>query len=227
MKKAKTSSKSLIEIDFMHFEQEIAKSLLEIEAVKLSPLQPFTWASGILSPIYCDNRIALSHPEVRTMIKLGLKEASMQMPEFDVVAGIATAGIPHGALLADLLGKPFAYIRSSPKDHGRQNLIEGEIKSGDRVLLIEDLISTGGSVLKAVDAAESAGAIVVGVLAIFSYGFERAKNAFADRNIPFATLTNYGTLIQIAADNGYINANDADTLEQWRSNPEGWAPLYA
>jgi orotate phosphoribosyltransferase len=210
----------------MHFEHEIAKQLLAIKAVKLSPLQPFTWASGILSPIYCDNRIALSYPEVRSLIKAGLAEASSQFADFDVVAGVATAGIPHGALLADVLGKPFAYIRSSPKDHGRQNLIEGEIAPGQKVLLIEDLISTGGSVLKAVDAVEQSGAVPVGVLAIFTYGFDRATKAFAERNMPLVTLTNYSALIQIAAESGYINANDAQTLEDWRVNPEGWGPLY-
>jgi orotate phosphoribosyltransferase len=211
----------------MHFEQTIAKQLLEIKAVKLSPLQPFTWASGILSPIYCDNRIALSYPDVRETIKQGLAEASTQVPDFDVVAGIATAGIPHGALLADILGKPFAYIRSSPKDHGRQNLIEGIIEPRQNVLLIEDLISTGGSVLKAVDAVEAIGAHVIGVLAIFSYGFDKAITSFEARGIPLITLTNYNTLIKIAAESGYININDAETLENWRKNPEGWSPLYA
>jgi orotate phosphoribosyltransferase len=208
------------------FEQNIARSLLEIKAVKLNVTQPFTWASGILSPIYCDNRVALSHPAVRTLIKQGLAAACADFPDVDVIAGVATAGIPHGALVADVLGKPFAYVRSSAKDHGRQNLIEGEITAGARVLLIEDLISTGGSVLKAVDAVEAAGATVIGVLAIFTYGFDKAKLAFEARNIPLVTLTNYQALTQIAAETGYIHPNDAATLEQWRSNPEGWGPLY-
>jgi orotate phosphoribosyltransferase len=216
---------SILEKTF--FEQHIAQGLLEIKAVKLSVMQPFTWASGIVSPIYCDNRIALSHPHVRTLIKQGLAEASAQFADIDVIAGIATAGIPHGALLADVLGKPFAYVRSSAKDHGRQHLIEGEIPSGARVLLVEDLISTGGSVLKAVDAVEAAGAQVIGVLAIFTYSFDKAKLAFEARNIPVVTLTNYPTLTRIAAETGYIHPNDAATLEQWRDNPEGWSPLYA
>lgn len=211
----------------MHFEQEIAKSLLEIKAVKLNVAQPFTWASGILSPIYCDNRVALSYPLVRSQIKDGLVKMSADFAEFDVVAGIATAGIPHGALLADALGKPFAYVRSSAKDHGRQNLIEGEISAGQRVLLVEDLISTGGSVLKAADAVLQTGAEIAGVLAIFTYGFDRAQKAFAERSIPLITLTNYSALINIAAETGYIHPNDAATLEQWRTNPEGWSPLYA
>jgi orotate phosphoribosyltransferase len=211
----------------MNFEQDIAKGLLNIKAVKLNVASPFTWASGILSPIYCDNRVALSYPDVRNLIKAGLADASSQFPDFEVVAGIATAGIPHGALLADVLGKPFAYVRSSPKEHGRQNLIEGEIGPGQKVLLVEDLISTGGSVLKAVDAVQQAGAEVVGVLAIFTYGFDKSVAAFASRGIPLVTLTNYTTLIQIAAQMGYIDPNDNSTLEKWRSNPEGWAPLYA
>ncbi len=211
----------------MHFEQEIARGLLDIKAVKLSVMAPFTWASGILSPIYCDNRVALSHPSLRDIIKAGLVEASSKFADFDVVAGIATAGIPHGVLLADVLGKPFAYVRSSPKDHGRQNLIEGEISIGQKVLLVEDLISTGGSVLKAVDAVQAVGAEVIGVLAIFTYGFDRAAVAFRERNIPLVTLTNYSALIEIAAKSGYINPDDCETLQQWRSNPEGWSPLYA
>jgi orotate phosphoribosyltransferase len=208
-------------------EQNIARYLLEIQAVKLNTLMPYTWASGILSPIYCDNRVALSHPHVRNEIKQALATAAEQFGEIDVIAGVATAGIPHGVLVADVLGKPFAYVRSSAKEHGRQNLIEGEIAKGQRVLLIEDLISTGGSVLKAVDAVLEAGAEVVGVLAIFTYGFDRAAAAFEARKIPLVTLTNYHTLIKIAAEAGYIKSSDANTLEEWRANPDGWGALYA
>lgn len=208
-------------------ESEVARNLLEIKAVKLSPNEPFTWASGLLSPIYCDNRVALSHPAVRSFLKNCLAEKSRSFGDFDVVAGVATAGIPHGALLADVLEKPFIYVRSSAKDHGRRNQIEGELKTGQRVLVIEDLISTGGSCLVAVDALRDAGAIVTGVLAIFQYGFAKADKAFADKDVPFTTLSNYDALVQEAARTGYVSESDLNTLKQWRENPESWGALYA
>lgn len=211
----------------MNIAAKTARHLLEIKAVKLSPHDPFTWASGILSPIYCDNRVALSFPAVRTFLKLCLAEQSASFGSFDVVAGVATAGIPHGVLLADALGKPFIYVRSSAKDHGRRNLIEGELPAGQRVLVIEDLISTGGSCLMAAEALREAGAKVVGVLAIFQYGFAKASAAFAEKNIPFQTLTNYDVLVQEAARIGYVTEEDLNTLRQWRENPEGWGALYA
>ena len=204
----------------------VARHLLDIQAVKLRPNDPFTWASGMLSPIYCDNRVALSHPAVRTYLKQALAEQSKNFPEFDVVAGVATAGIPHGVLLADALEKPFIYVRSSAKDHGRRNLIEGELAPGQRVLVIEDLISTGGSCLVAVDALREAGAEVVGVLAIFQYGFAKADAAFAAKKVTFHTLTNYDTLVQEAARSGYVTEQDLTTLKKWRENPEGWGALY-
>ncbi len=207
-------------------EAEVARNLLEIKAIKLSPNDPFTWASGIQSPIYCDNRVALSYPAVRSFIKQCLAEKSRAFGNFDVVAGVATAGIPHGALLADALEKPFIYVRSSPKDHGRRNLIEGELHAGQRVLVVEDLISTGGSCIVAAEAIREAGAIVVGVLAIFQYGFEKAKTAFAERNIEFQTLTNYEALIPEAIKMGYVSESDLNTLKQWRENPNGWGALY-
>jgi orotate phosphoribosyltransferase len=206
---------------------EVARKLLEISAVKLSPQEPFTWASGILSPIYCDNRVALSHPGVRALLKRALAERSAHFPAFDVIAGVATAGIPHGVLLADALELPFVYVRSSAKDHGRRNQIEGALLPGQRVLVVEDLISTGGSCLAAVDALREAGAEVSGVLAIFQYGFEKAKLAFAAKNIDFQTLTNYETLVQEAARTGYVSQNDLTTLSKWRENPDGWGALYA
>ena len=206
---------------------EVAYRLLEIKAVKLHPRDPFTWASGILSPIYCDNRVALSHPSVRTFLKNCLIERAASFGAFDVVAGVATAGIPHGVLLADSMEKPFVYVRSSAKDHGRRNLIEGELQPGQRVLVIEDLISTGGSCLIAVDALRDAGAVVVGVLAIFQYGFAKAQTAFADKHVEFKSLTNYEILVQEAIATGYINPGDLDILRQWRENPEGWGALYA
>jgi orotate phosphoribosyltransferase len=208
-------------------ESEVARNLLEIKAVKLNPNEPFTWASGMLSPIYCDNRVALSHPEVRTFLKNVLATKSRAFGEFDVVAGVATAGIPHGALLADVLEKPFVYVRSSAKDHGRRNQIEGELKAGQRVLVVEDLISTGGSCLLAVDALREVGAEVVGVLAIFQYGFAKADAAFAEKGVDFQTLTNYDALVQEAARIGYVSESDLNTLKKWRENPDAWGALYA
>jgi len=211
----------------MHQAAEVARRLLEIKAVKLNPRDPFTWASGILSPIYCDNRVALSHPAVRSLLKNCLAEQARNFGAFDAVAGVATAGIAHGALLADKLELPFAYVRSSAKDHGRRNLIEGELHAGQRVLVVEDLISTGGSCLAAAEALRDAGCVVVGVLAIFQYGFEKARRAFAAENLPFETLTDYNTLVQEAAVSGYIDKQDQQILQQWRENPEGWGALYA
>ncbi|MBC7777775.1 MAG: orotate phosphoribosyltransferase [Phycisphaerae bacterium] len=208
-------------------ESEVARNLLEIKAVKLSPNEPFTWASGMLSPIYCDNRVALSHPGVRTFLKNALAEKSRAFGDFDVVAGVATAGIPHGALLADALEKPFVYVRSSAKDHGRRNQIEGELKAGQRVLVVEDLISTGGSCLLAVDALREVGAEVVGVLAIFQYGFSKADAAFSQKGVVFQTLTNYDALIQEAVRSGYVSESNLNTLKKWRENPDAWGALYA
>ncbi|GAB4499528.1 MAG: orotate phosphoribosyltransferase [Saprospiraceae bacterium] len=208
-------------------ESEVARNLLEIKAVKLSPRDPFTWASGLLSPIYCDNRVALSHPKVRTFLKNCLAEKSALFGDFDVVAGVATAGIPHGVLLADVLEKPFVYVRSSAKEHGRRNQIEGELHAGQSVLVIEDLISTGGSSLLAVDALREAGAEVVGVLAIFQYGFEKAHTAFTKEQVKFQTLTNYDALVQEAVRTGYVTEEDLKTLKKWRENPDGWGALYA
>lgn len=211
----------------MNHAAEVARRLLEIKAVKLSPRDPFTWASGILSPIYCDNRVALSYPSVRTFLKNCLAEQAASFGDFDVVAGVATAGIAHGALLADKLDKPFVYVRGSAKDHGRRNLIEGEIREKQRVLVIEDLISTGGSCITAAEALRDAGCIVVGVLAIFQYGFAKAQKTFDEKKIPFQTLTQYDILVQEAIKTGYINPDDLQILRQWRENPEGWGALYA
>ena len=208
-------------------ESEVARHLLAIKAVKLRPQDPFTWASGLLSPIYCDNRVALSYPEVRRYLKNCLAEKSKIFDAFDAVAGVATAGIPHGVLLADLLDKPFVYVRSSAKDHGRRNQIEGELQSGQRVLVIEDLISTGGSCLQAVDALREVQAEVVGVLAIFQYGFDKAAAAFAEKGVVFHTLTHYDALVREAARSGYIADSEAQTLTKWRENPDAWGALYA
>jgi orotate phosphoribosyltransferase len=194
----------------------LAQQLLEIKAIKLSPQHPFTWASGILSPIYCDNRVTLSHPSVRNYIKQQFVEKSNSFGDFDVVAGVATAGIPHGMLLADALNKPFIYVRDKPKGHGRQNQIEGELAPNARVLVIEDLISTGGSSIKAVKIVQDTDCQVVGTLAIFTYNFDIATKAFAEANCPFTTLCDYTTLIEVAAETGYVNPNDLAMLKAWR-----------
>ncbi len=206
----------------MTIAQEVAKNLLQINAVKLSPQNPFTWASGIKSPIYCDNRITLSYPAVRDFIIQAFVEKAQEFEPFDIVAGVATAGIPHGALIADRMKKPFIYIREKAKSHGRQNQIEGVVTEGARVLVIEDLISTGGSSIKAVEAAREAGCIVVGVLAIFSYGFEKAHTVFSEANCPFDTLSNYDILITQAIENQYVKPDELATLQSWRVSPETW-----
>jgi orotate phosphoribosyltransferase len=221
-----TNENIIIEKNSMN-QAAVSRKLLEIKAIKLNPSDPFTWASGIQSPIYCDNRVVLSHPAVRTFIKKCLAEQSAQFGSFDVVAGVATAGIPHGVLLADVLEKPFIYVRSSAKEHGRRNMIEGEWQLGQRVLLIEDLISTGGSCLVAAQSLQEAGLELAGVLAIFQYGFPKASAAFAEKNIAFQTLTNYDALVEEAMEMGYISENDLNTLKKWRENPEGWGALYA
>jgi orotate phosphoribosyltransferase len=202
----------------MDLAAEVARVLLQIKAIKLSPQTPFTWASGIQSPIYCDNRVVLSHPDQRNFIKQGLIEKSHEFKPFDAVAGVATAGIPHGALLADALGLPFAYIRSSAKSHGRQNRIEGDLKGNERVLVVEDLISTGGSSLEAVEAIRSFGCTVQGVLAIFTYGFPNAEKAFADAQCEFRTLSDYDHLIEAAIETQYISETDRTQLTEWRQS---------
>ena len=203
--------------------KQVARELLKIKAVKLSPQTPFTWASGILSPIYCDNRIVLSHPSARDVVKKAFVEMS-QTFDFEVVAGVATAGIPHGALLADAIGKPFIYVRDKAKGHGRQNQIEGEVKAGQKILVIEDLISTGGSSIKAIHALKEIDCEVVGTLAIFSYLFQEATDVFQAENVPLATLSNYDALLEEAVLLNYINENDLETLRNWRKNPKKWKP---
>jgi orotate phosphoribosyltransferase len=201
---------------------EVAEKLLQINAVKLSPQNPFTWASGIQSPIYCDNRLVLSFPAVRSFVIQAFVEKAAAFGAFDIVAGVATAGIPHGALLADRLEKPFIYVREKAKSHGRQNQIEGNIWAGAKILLIEDLISTGGSSLKAVETLREAGFEVVGILAIFSYGFQKATDVFQAAQCPFDTLSNYTVLVEKAVEMQYISPNDLETLKNWRESPTTW-----
>lgn len=203
--------------------ENIAEQLLQIKAIKLQPTNPFTWASGWHSPIYCDNRKTLSYPEVRDFIKLQFVDLVNKLyPDADVIAGVATGAIAQGALVADELKKPFVYVRSSPKGHGMENLIEGDIAPGKKVVVIEDLISTGGSSLKAVDALRDAGCEVLGMVAIFTYGFKTAEENFAKNQVELNTLSNYQALIQVAAATGYVSAEDVKTLSNWRIDPANW-----
>lgn len=204
-------------------EKLFAAKLLEVKAVKLQPGQPFTWASGWKSPIYCDNRKALSYPALRSFVKTELTRLVLEnFPEAEAVAGVATGAIAQGALVADLLGKPFAYVRSKPKDHGMENLIEGTLPEGARVVVVEDLISTGGSSLKAVDALRRAGFQVVGMVASFTYGFPVAEEAFREADVRLMTLSNYNAVVAEALRTGYIQESDIEMLSEWRKAPEKW-----
>jgi orotate phosphoribosyltransferase len=204
-------------------EQQVAEFLLQIKAIKLQPNNPFTWASGWKSPIYCDNRITLSHPTIRTYIRQQLTQLIQEVfGPVGCIAGVATAGIPQGVLVAQDLGLPFIYVRAKPKDHGTGNLIEGDILTAKRVVVVEDLISTGKSSLQAVEALRNAGYDVAGLVAIFSYGFDVAADNFKLANCPVATLSNYSALIKYAGDNQFISAGDIDVLKQWRENPSEW-----
>lgn len=207
----------------MNNEKIIAQDLLAIKAVFLSPNEPFTWASGIKSPIYCDNRITMSYPKVRKSIAKGLAEKIKQnFPEVEVIAGTATAGIPHAAWIADILDLPMVYIRSKKKDHGKANQIEGKLENGQKIVVIEDLISTGGSVLEACAAAENEDADVLGVAAIFTYELQSGQDNFKKSGIPLITLTNYSTLIDTALTNNYIEENELLLLQDWKKDPYQW-----
>ena len=202
---------------------KVAEFLLQIKAVKLEPNNPFTWASGWKSPIYCDNRVTLSFPNIRTFIRQSYAESILEkFGKPDVIAGVATGGIAQGALVAQELGLPFIYVRSSAKEHGMGNQIEGFYEKGQKVVVIEDLISTGGSSIKAIDALKSAGLDVKGLVAIFTYGFEQAKNNFEKAECPFVTLTSYEVLLDQAVKHEYVNASDLDSLREWKNSPETW-----
>ena len=207
-------------------ESLLAEKLLKISAIKLQPEIPFTWASGWNSPIYTDNRKTLSYPEVRIFIKIEMCRLILENFEKpDAIAGVATGAIAMGALVADALGLPYVYVRSSPKDHGLENLIEGNLTPGQRVVVIEDLISTGGSSLKAVEAIRQAGCEVVGMAAIFTYGFPLAIKRFKDAGVELLTLSNYNAMLEAALDTQYIREEDLDTLKEWRKDPANWAPV--
>ena len=203
--------------------RKTAEYLLQIKAIKLQPAKPFTWASGWKSPIYCDNRMTLSFPEVRGFIRDSFAARVRELyPEAELIAGVATGAIAHGALVADRLGLPFIYVRSGAKDHGLGNQIEGHYEKGQKIVVIEDLISTGGSSLGAVKALREAGCEVLGMIAIFTYGFEKAVDAFAAEACRLDTLSNYSVLVDMAAESGYITQGDVETLREWRKAPAAW-----
>ena len=204
-------------------ERLLAEKLLKISAIKLQPENPFVWASGWNSPIYTDNRRTLSYPEVRTFIKVELCRVIMEnFGEVDAIAGVATGAIAQGALVAETLGLPYVYVRSAPKDHGLENLIEGNLKPGQKVVVIEDLTSTGGSSLKAVEAIRNAGCEVIGMAAIFTYGFPVAARKFKSAQVELITLSNYNAMLETALETNYIKPEDLETLQEWRKDPASW-----
>lgn len=204
-------------------EQAVAKSLLDIKAVLLRPNEPFTWASGWLSPIYCDNRKLLSYPQARENVCRWMADIIKEKyADVDVIAGVATGAIAHGYLVAHMLQKPFVYVRPKPKDHGTGSQIEGILPAGSKVVVVEDLISTGKSSLAAVRALYEAGADVLGMVAIFSYNFNHARKAFEDADVELTTLSNYDTLISVAHQIGYVKDEDIDILREWRYSPSTW-----
>ena len=211
------------ETNMDNLKKDFAQRLLKIKAIKLQPNDPFTWASGWKSPFYCDNRKTLSFPELRSYVKLELTHSILEnFPEAEAVAGVATGAIAQGALVADALNLPFAYVRSKPKDHGLENLIEGELKPGMKVVVVEDLISTGGSSLKAVEALRAYGCEVVGMVASYTYGFAVAEKAFDEAKVKLVTLTDYEHVVASALETGYIAKEDVDMLFEWRKDPANW-----
>jgi orotate phosphoribosyltransferase len=210
----------------VHGSKKLAQKLLQIESVVLDAEQPFTWSSGLKAPIYCDNRTVLSYPDLRTYIQnqfIGIAQSLSQRPT--AIAGVATAGIPHATLLADALGLPMVYVRTSAKGHGRENMIEGKLDAGHRVLLLEDLISTGGSSSKALSALREAGQQVTDLAAIFHYNFEKAEQTIQAEKVMLHALTDYNTLIEVAYQEGYIQSESIKTLQAWRADPEQWEPI--
>lgn len=206
-----------------HLEDLIAEKLLKVKAVKLQPKNPFVWASGWNSPIYCDNRKTLSYPAIRTFVKTELARLVLEKyPDVEVIAGVATGAIAQGMLVADLLGLPFVYVRPTPKDHGLENRIEGDLRPKQKVVIIEDLISTGGSSLKAVEAIRKDGSTVLGMLAIFSYGFPIAAKQFESAGVELTTLCNYDAVLRHALETDYITESEIKTLQEWRKDPANW-----
>ena len=207
----------------MNIKKQIANNLIQIKAIKLEPANPFTWASGWKSPIYCDNRKTLSYPELRSLIKNEfISLIKNKFPDVEVIAGVATGAIAHGALVAETMGLPFIYIRSKPKGHGLENMIEGDLKDGQKVVVIEDLISTGKSSLKAVEAIRFAGGEVLGLVAIFTYNFQLAEDSFINQGCEYYTLSDYNSMVEEAVDMKYINESQVETLKNWRKSPDTW-----
>lgn len=207
--------------------KQIAKDLLSIKAVELSPAKPFTWASGLKSPIYCDNRLTISYPEIRTRIAQGIAaQIKDRYPDAEVIAGTATAGIPHAAWVAAELNLPLVYVRSKPKDHGQGRQVEGVLPNGAKTVVIDDLLSTGGSVLKAVAAAKNEGAQVIGVAGIFSYQLPQLDANFQETGIPYTTITNYTELLDAAVEENYVTAEDRAVLADWRRDPQAWGARF-
>lgn len=203
----------------------LAEKLLKINAVKLQPANPFVWASGWNSPIYTDNRRTLSYPDVRSFIKVELARLVLEnFPDAEAIAGVATGAIAQGALVADILNLPYVYIRSTPKDHGLENLIEGDLRQGQKVVVIEDLVSTGKSSLKAVEAVRNAGGEVLGMAALFTYGFDTADANFEKADVRLITLSNYNAMLEVALQTNYITEGDIKTLQCWRQDPANWVP---
>ena len=204
---------------------KIAESLLQIKAIKLNPTNPFQWASGWNSPIYCDNRKTLSYPPVRTYIRQQFVDAiNERYPNVEIIAGVATGGIALGALVAEAMGLPFAYVRSASKGHGMQNMIEGDIFADQKVVVIEDLISTGGSSLKAVRALREHGCNILGMVAIFTYGFDVAEKNFEESKCDLVTLSDYDSMLKAAVSANYVSETDTDSLSEWRKSPSTWTP---
>lgn len=204
-------------------EKLFAEKLLKVKAIKLQPANPFTWASGWKSPIYCDNRKTLSYPSLRNFVKIEISRLILEkFGQVDAIAGVATGAIPQGALVADELNLPFVYVRSKPKDHGLENLIEGELRPGMKVVVIEDLVSTGGSSLKAVEALRNNGCEVIGMVASFTYGFQVAVDAFKAAKVELVTLTNYEAVLKTAIETAYIAEEDVEVLQAWRKDPANW-----
>jgi orotate phosphoribosyltransferase len=205
----------------------IAEKLLEINAVALKPNEPFTWTSGLRSPIYCDNRLTLSYPKVRREIARGLQKLILEyFPGTEIIAGTATAGIPHAAWVSEGMNLPMCYVRSKAKGHGKGNQIEGKVEEGQKVVVVEDLISTGGSVITAVQALKEAGCEVLGVVSIFTYGLEKGKQAFMQEDIKSESLTDFAALVEVAIEKGYISENDKESLLSWSNNPAEWSKRY-
>lgn len=203
--------------------RQLAEKLLKISAIKLQPNNPFTWSSGWNSPIYTDNRLTLSYPEIRTFIKVELTRLIMErFPDAEGVAGVATGAIAQGALVADELNLPYAYVRSAPKDHGLENLIEGNLKPGTKVVVVEDLVSTGKSSLKAVEALRKSGCEVIGMVALFTYNFPVAEENFSEAGVELATLSDYNTMLEAALASKFITEGDIETLRMWRTDPANW-----